>query len=96
MPLKPECWCRRCDEAASADLPPLDIFSRLRMNLCPDCGYKRCPKATAHWLPCGNSNDPGQDGSDYGALPAGRLQAIVAPEVFIGPSLAELLAEQKD
>lgn len=37
-----------------------------RMILCPDCGNKRCPKATDHRLACSGSNDPGQRGSVYG------------------------------
>ncbi len=36
-----------------------------RMILCPECGNKRCPKATHHELPCTNSNEPGQAGSIY-------------------------------
>lgn len=36
-----------------------------RMIVCPKCGNKRCPKATAHWLDCTGSNDPGQSGSRY-------------------------------
>jgi hypothetical protein len=36
-----------------------------RMILCPECGNKRCPKATHHDLPCTKSNDVGQKGSIY-------------------------------
>lgn len=36
-----------------------------RMILCPDCGNKRCPKATNHRFPCTGSNEPGQPGSIY-------------------------------
>lgn len=36
-----------------------------RMILCPECGNKRCPKATHHDLPCTKSNDLGQKGSIY-------------------------------
>lgn len=38
-----------------------------RMILCPECGNKRCPKATHHELSCSNSNEPGQQGSIYTA-----------------------------
>lgn len=38
------------------------------MILCPDCGNKRCPKATDHDNPCTGSNDPEQEGSVYGGL----------------------------
>lgn len=36
------------------------------MFVCPQCGNKRCPRATDHNLPCSNSNAPGQAGSMYG------------------------------
>jgi len=35
------------------------------MILCPECGNKRCPKATDHNNACTNSNDVGQEGSRY-------------------------------
>lgn len=40
-----------------------------RMILCPECGNKRCPKATHHELPCTNSNEPNQEGSVYTTPP---------------------------
>jgi hypothetical protein len=36
-----------------------------RYILCPDCGNKRCPKASDHDLQCTQSNEPGQKGSVY-------------------------------
>jgi hypothetical protein len=44
-------------------IPKGVIFTR--MILCPDCGNKRCPKASDHELACTNSNAPGQPGSVY-------------------------------
>ena len=41
---------------------------RAFMILCPDCGNKRCPKASDHSLGCTGSNEPGQPGSVYAAL----------------------------
>lgn len=35
------------------------------MILCPDCGNKRCPRATSHNNECTGSNKPGQEGSRY-------------------------------
>ncbi len=35
------------------------------MEVCPDCGNKRCPRATDPALPCTGSNEPGQPGSRY-------------------------------
>ena len=40
-----------------------------RMFLCPDCGNKRCPRATDHREVCTGSNEPGQAGSRYGTFP---------------------------
>jgi hypothetical protein len=39
--------------------------TNLRMILCPECGNKRCPKATDHRHDCTGSNEPGQPGSRY-------------------------------
>ena len=52
--------CVRCWEESNP--PP---FSR-RMIVCPECGNKRCPKATDHRNDCSGSNEPGQVGSVYG------------------------------
>ena len=41
-----------------------------RMIVCPDCGNKRCPKATDHRHFCTNSNDTNQAGSIYNTHPA--------------------------
>ena len=37
------------------------------MVLCPECGNKRCPRATDHNNDCTNSNEPGQPGNSYPA-----------------------------
>jgi DNA-directed RNA polymerase subunit RPC12/RpoP len=36
-----------------------------RMIVCPECGNKRCPRASDHELACTDSNEPGQPGSVY-------------------------------
>lgn len=36
-----------------------------RFIMCPDCGNKRCPKASDHELECTGSNELGQPGSVY-------------------------------
>jgi hypothetical protein len=36
-----------------------------RMIFCPECGNKRCPKASDHSFSCAGSNEPGQIGSIY-------------------------------
>jgi hypothetical protein len=56
-----QCWCRTCRPITQADN---------RMVLCPDCGNKRCPKATDHRNACTGSNEPGQPGSSYPTVPA--------------------------
>ena len=40
-------------------------LSASKMILCPECGNKRCPKASNHRLQCTGSNEPGQPGSIY-------------------------------
>ena len=57
-----KCWCYNCLKEMKKDGWP---FTLNRMILCPDCGNKRCPKATDHRLQCTNSNEPGQEGSSY-------------------------------
>lgn len=58
------CWCARCEGEAKAGLSFLEQLTSF-MHLCPDCGNKRCPRATYHENPCSASNDPGQPGSAY-------------------------------
>lgn len=55
--------CRKCaQDMLGLDGWPLTVQ---RMFLCPNCGNKRCPKATDHVLECSGSNLPGQTGSFY-------------------------------
>lgn len=64
-----DCW--HCYEAAeeSGQLKP-DQFPI--MWVCPQCGNKRCPRATHHDNACTGSNEPGQEGSRYGDPKAGK------------------------
>lgn len=55
----PKCTCHTCRPISCDD--PGSMF----MRLCPECGNKRCPKATNHELACTNSNEPNQEGSIY-------------------------------
>jgi hypothetical protein len=55
------CWCFRCLDEPS--MGPFNSAMR-RMILCPQCGNKRCPRATSHDNACSGSNEPGQDGSE--------------------------------
>jgi hypothetical protein len=52
------CGCHAC-LAAIGETPHFYV-------LCPECGCKRCPKATNHLHSCSQSNDSGQFGSSYG------------------------------
>lgn len=56
------CW--KCLEGAvdKATGMPATV---MRMIICPECGNKRCPKASDHRLKCTGSNEPGQEGSVY-------------------------------
>ena len=73
-----QCWCEKCRPIVPSDM---------RMVLCPDCGNKRCPKATDHRNPCTGSNKPGQPGSSYPA-PA------PIPAMHGTPDVAALKAER--
>jgi len=53
------CWCQECCKKQTG------FYNAARMILCPECGNKRCPKATNHELKCTGSNEPGQPGSIY-------------------------------
>ena len=70
----PQCWCAHCHgqfaaSSTSAHLSFIDTFRFHHMYLCPDCGNKRCPRATHHDNDCTGSNDYGQEGSRYGGIP---------------------------
>ena len=51
----PECHCEACDIAANSG-------RRSRMSLCPQCGNKRCPRASSHSNACTSSNAQAQKG----------------------------------
>lgn len=59
--------CRTCLADARDEGTGMPVTS-MRMIVCPDCGNKRCPKATNHRFACTHSNDPDQPGSGFGAL----------------------------
>lgn len=65
-----ECWCQSCDKIEELKRATGGVCSigRIRMNLCPVCGNKRCPRATDHRNECTGSNEPGQPGSSYPAM----------------------------
>lgn len=68
-PTGPGCWCDSCDvEWRSRQRGPAGLPSRF--IVCPDCGNKRCPRATHHDLACTGSNEPNQPGSRYQYPPA--------------------------
>lgn len=50
------------------------------MVVCPDCGNKRCPKATYHGNACTHSNAPGQEGSRFVGFNAIPISAPPAPD----------------
>jgi hypothetical protein len=54
-----KCWCQECCKKETGE------YNATRVVVCPDCGNKRCPRATNHELECTNSNDVGQKGSMY-------------------------------
>ncbi|ORJ99844.1 hypothetical protein [Prescottella equi] len=67
------CGCNYCHAEWSNTMDELDpdgwLFRlRPRMIVCPDCGNKRCPRATYHGHDCSGSNEPGQPLSVYGGF----------------------------
>lgn len=63
----PPC-CHKCAEGVTDKYSGI-AWTSMWMVLCPECGNKRCPKASDHRLACTNSNEPGQPGSVYGGSP---------------------------
>lgn len=60
--------CMSCDSRRRERLAKEGNFAASltrRMIVCPDCGNKRCPRATHHSQRCTASNEPGQRGSLY-------------------------------
>ena len=56
---KNRCWCHTCRPIDYRDV------GSVYMRVCPECGNKRCPKASYHGNACTNSNEPNQTGSIY-------------------------------
>lgn len=54
--------CRLCEQEAGM----MGAIVWPRFIVCPVCGNKRCPRASAHWQACSGSNEDGQVGSFYG------------------------------
>lgn len=71
-PVEEPCGCRVCvnnyANALEAQGRGLEALTARTGSfiMCPDCGNKRCPKATFHGHECTKSNAPGQQGSLYG------------------------------
>jgi hypothetical protein len=58
--------CITCDDRDRDDFEQLTGDWRTpHMIICPECGCKRCPKASHHDNACTGSNEPGQEGSVY-------------------------------
>lgn len=59
---EPGCACRKCWSERNKKRKTPRFFPFI---VCSHCGNKRCPHATDHNLECTDSNEPGQNGSDY-------------------------------
>lgn len=59
-------WCENQWQSATHALNPQKLPLGWGFIVCPDCGNKRCPKATHHDHACTRNNEPGQSGSVYG------------------------------
>lgn len=75
----PHCECHRCirEKGLVEDGSALPL-SATKMVLCPECGNKRCPKASDHRLLCTKSNEPGQPGSVYASAggPSNEVEQV--------------------
>jgi hypothetical protein len=60
------CWCRACNRDTKG--PGGWPYLATTFVVCPDCGNKRCPKATDHLNACTDSNEAGQTGSVFGGV----------------------------
>jgi hypothetical protein len=69
--LRPKCYCYNCSDSNTR---------MTRMILCPECGNKRCPRATDHSNACTNSNESGQEGSRYSGVKWGEVVNQGFPE----------------
>lgn len=61
-----DCWCGRCEierrsKVAEETNSPHYVLTGF-MIVCPECGNKRCPRASWHGYKCNHSNEPGQVG----------------------------------
>ncbi len=66
FPIQTAC-CHKCERQRIECVLLADLIPCRTMIVCPNCGNKRCPKASDHDLPCSDSNEPGQPGSVYGS-----------------------------
>ncbi len=60
-----QCTCHRCIKEFDLKDDFGFRISGSRMIVCPECGNKRCPRASDHRLACTKSNASGQPGSIY-------------------------------
>lgn len=79
--------CAACDPGLIVDGKVTGF--RSRMNVCPDCGNKRCPKAANHavWQ-CSGSNAVGQVG-----VPVEEAEPCIFCEIVAGRSPATIVRD---
>ena len=75
------CECHRCIKEKDLRDGAFPLNST-KMILCPECGNKRCPKASDHRLACTGSNESGQVGSIYTAPPKREWQGLTDEETL--------------
>lgn len=89
------CECHRCIKEKNLTAPGpfggLMPLSNSKMILCPECGNKRCPKASDHRLDCTQSNEPNQPGSVYSVV----LAVPQTPEHRLTREKALLICQSK-
>lgn len=94
------CGCARCDDAcrslAFAETGNHYVLISRRMILCPVCGNKRCPRASWHGYDCTRSNEPGQEGSNYGGQSSASTYFDVLRMLTSDPDLLAIVAKVED
>lgn len=62
------CGCHKCNWSRAEESRVWYAPYSVGMIVCPECGNKRCPRATSHENRCTGSNEPNQPGSRYGGV----------------------------
>ena len=88
------CECHRCIVENDRRVDGI-LLSMTKMILCPECGFKRCPKASDHRLACTGSNEAGQAGSIYPAPMSTKPENIDTKSAYVDGVDIDLLRQSE-